>query len=285
MNTNTKLRGAKISFIGGGNMAAALLGGLVRGGWPAEALAVAEPRAEQRRELTRRFGVACFEDNAECAARADAVVFAVKPQALREAANSVADALRRGKPLLISIAAGIRCDDLLRWAGGDFALVRAMPNTPALVGAGITGLFANAHASAAQRELAQEVLRAAGGTLWVAREELMDAVTAVSGSGPAYFFKMMEVMAESAAAHGLAREDAGELAVQTALGAAILAREHTSEGGSGPAELRRQVTSPGGTTEAALLAMENGGFARALRGGMDAARARAAEIADELGAG
>ncbi|MDA7970005.1 MAG: pyrroline-5-carboxylate reductase [Gammaproteobacteria bacterium] len=280
MNENTKLRGAKISFIGGGNMAAALLGGLVRGGWPAEALAVAEPRAEQRRELTRRFGVACFEDNAECAARADAVVFAVKPQALREAAHSVADALRRGKPLLISIAAGIRCDDLLRWAGDDFALVRAMPNTPALVGAGITGLFANAQASAAQRELAQEVLRAAGGTLWVAREELMDAVTAVSGSGPAYFFKMMEVMAESAAAHGLAREDAGELAVQTALGAAMLAREQSGD----PAELRRQVTSPGGTTEAALLAMENGGFERALRGGMDAARARAAEIADELGA-
>ncbi|CAJ2377396.1 MAG: Pyrroline-5-carboxylate reductase [Arenicellales bacterium IbO2] len=280
MNENTKLRGAKISFIGGGNMAAALLGGLVRGGWPAEAFAVAEPRAEQRRELTRRFGVACFEDNAECAARADAVVFAVKPQALREAAHSVADALRRGKPLLISIAAGIRCDDLLRWAGDDFALVRAMPNTPALVGAGITGLFANAQASAAQRELAQEVLRAAGGTLWVAREELMDAVTAVSGSGPAYFFKMMEVMAESAAAHGLAREDAGELAVQTALGAAMLAREQSGD----PAELRRQVTSPGGTTEAALLAMENGGFERALRGGMDAARARAAEIADELGA-
>ena len=280
MNENTKLRGAKISFIGGGNMAAALLGGLVRGGWPAEAFAVAEPRAEQRRELTRRFGVACFEDNAECAARADAVVFAVKPQALREAANSVADALRRGKPLLISIAAGIRCDDLLRWAGDDFALVRAMPNTPALVGAGITGLFANAQASAAQRELAQEVLRAAGGTLWVAREELMDAVTAVSGSGPAYFFKMMEVMAESAAAHGLAREDAGELAVQTALGAAMLAREQSGD----PAELRRQVTSPGGTTEAALSAMENGGFENALRGGMDAARARAAEIADELGA-
>ncbi|MDA7956428.1 MAG: pyrroline-5-carboxylate reductase [Gammaproteobacteria bacterium] len=280
MNENTKLRGAKISFIGGGNMAAALLGGLVRGGWPAEAFAVAEPRAEQRRELTRRFGVACFEDNAECAARADAVVFAVKPQALREAAHSVADALRRGKPLLISIAAGIRCDDLLRWAGDDFALVRAMPNTPALVGAGITGLFANAQASAAQRELAQEVLRAAGGTLWVAREELMDAVTAVSGSGPAYFFKMMEVMAESAAAHGLAREDAGELAVQTALGAAMLAREQSGD----PAELRRQVTSPGGTTEAALSAMENGGFENALRGGMDAARARAAEIADELGA-
>ncbi|MDA7970986.1 MAG: pyrroline-5-carboxylate reductase [Gammaproteobacteria bacterium] len=280
MNENTKLRGAKISFIGGGNMAAALLGGLVRGGWPAEAFAVAEPRAEQRRELTRRFGVACFEDNAECAARADAVVFAVKPQALREAANSVADALRRGKPLLISIAAGIRCDDLLRWAGDDFALVRAMPNTPALVGAGITGLFANAQASAAQRELAQEVLRAAGGTLWVAHEELMDAVTAVSGSGPAYFFKMMEVMAESAVAHGLAREDAGELAVQTALGAAMLAREQSGD----PAELRRQVTSPGGTTEAALSAMENGGFENALRGGMDAARARAAEIADELGA-
>ena len=277
MNAKTN---AKISFIGGGNMAAALLGGLVRGGWPAEALAVAEPRAEQRRELTKRFGVSCFEDNAECAARADAVVFAVKPQALREAAHSVADALRRGKPLLISIAAGIRCDDLLRWAGDDFALVRAMPNTPALVGAGITGLFANAQASAAQRELAQEVLRAAGGTLWVAREELMDAVTAVSGSGPAYFFKMMEVMAESAAAHGLAREDAGELAVQTALGAAMLAREQSGD----PAELRRQVTSPGGTTEAALLAMENGGFERALRGGMDAARARAAEIADELGA-
>ncbi|MGR3985366.1 MAG: pyrroline-5-carboxylate reductase, partial [Gammaproteobacteria bacterium] len=209
------------------------------------------------------------------------VVFAVKPQALRQAAGSVAAELQRGKPLLISIAAGIRCDDVLRWAGGPLALVRAMPNTPALVGAGITGLFANALVGDAQRELAQAVLRAAGETLWVAREELIDAVTAISGSGPAYFFKVMEVMADSAAAHGLAREAANQLAVHTARGAAALASERAA---AAPAELRRQVTSPGGTTEAALAEMESGGFDRALRRGIDAARARAAALADEFGA-
>ncbi|MGR3912976.1 MAG: pyrroline-5-carboxylate reductase, partial [Gammaproteobacteria bacterium] len=260
-------------------------GGLLRAGWPADALAVSEPRAARRRELAQRFGIACFEDNAGCAARGQVVVFAVKPQIVRQAAGALAAELQRGKPLLISIVAGIRCDDLLRWAGGPLALVRAMPNTPALLGAGITGLFANALAGDAQRELAQAVLRTAGETLWVAREELMDAVTAVSGSGPAYFFKVMEVMADSAAAHGLAREDAERLAAHTALGAARIANHGAREGAAtSAAELRRQVTSPGGTTEAALGAMESAGFDLALRRGIDAARARAAEMARELGA-
>ena len=274
-----------IAFIGGGNMARGIIGGLVNAdqtGESADHLWVSDPLAERRAELAERFGVAVFPDNAQCAERGEVVVLAVKPRFLRQAVESISAVLQRQKPLVISIAAGIRCADLLRWAGGPLALVRAMPNTPALVNAGISGLFANELATEQHRALAQTILGAVGETLWVGEEALLDAVTAVSGSGPAYFFKLMELMSASAVQHGLDLQTADTLATHTALGAATLARhEHAIQT---PAMLRHQVTSPGGTTEAALAQMEICGFDAAVRQGIAAAVKRAGELADQFGA-
>ncbi|MDD9857019.1 MAG: pyrroline-5-carboxylate reductase [Gammaproteobacteria bacterium] len=273
----------RIAFIGGGNMARSLIGGLLKSNWAAAGLSVSEPAAEAREALQRRFGrlgVTCVDDNAGCAAAAEVVVLAVKPQVLRAAVQSAAAALQRNKPLLISIAAGIRCADVLRWAGGEMALVRAMPNTPALVNAGVSGLFANPLAGARERDLAEAILRAVGETLWVGEEALLDTVTGISGSGPAYLFKWMELLAAGAEAHGLDRDAANALVVQTALGAALLAKH----GGQAPDELRRQVTSRGGTTEAALEQMEALGLDDAVRRGIDAAIRRSVQIADQFGA-
>lgn len=293
----------RIAFIGGGNMARSLIGGLMNAGWQGDALTVSEPAAGARAELQRRFGahgVACVDSNAAAVeavaaaksadgdgdsgpagAVADAagvVVLAVKPQVLRAAVDSAAAALRRHKPLLISIAAGIRCADIARMAGDALALVRAMPNTPALVNAGVSGLFANALVTPIQRELAESILRAVGETLWVDDEALIDTVTGISGSGPAYLFKWMELLAAAAEAHGLQRGAARKLVAQTALGAALLAKNN----GASPGELRRQVTSKGGATEAALRAMEAGGLDAAMRQGIDAAIHRSNELADEF---
>ncbi len=270
----------RLAFIGGGNMAGGIIGGLLESGWPVENLSVSDPDDERRRALRRRFGLTCLRDNAQCAQRGEVVVLAVKPQFLRAATASIAALLQREKPLLISIAAGIRCADVLRWAGGELALVRVMPNTPALVNAGISGLFANPLASEAQRELAQTVMQAVGETVWVQRESLINVVTAVSGSGPAYFFKLMELLAASAAEHGLDRETAEKLAMHTALGAAVLA----GRDGQPPATLRQQVTSPGGTTQSALAEMESRGLHQAVQAGVAAAVRRAEQLADEFGA-
>jgi len=295
----------RIAFIGGGNMARSLIGGLLNAGWCGGNLSVAEPAAAAREELKQRFGgrgVTCVDDNAAAveaaapAAHADAVaepapgakfsavapagivVLAVKPQSLRAAVQSAAAELQRHRPLLISIAAGVRCADILRWAGAEFAIVRAMPNTPALVNAGISGLFANRLVSGKQRALAESVLRAVGETLWVDDEALIDTVTGISGSGPAYLFKWMELLAAGAQAHGLDRDAARRLVAQTALGAALLAKHN----GLAPAELRRQVTSSGGVTEAALQQMDALGLDDAVLQGIDAAVRRSAQMADEF---
>ena len=280
MNASTK-----IAFIGGGNMAAGIIGGLLNSNWPAANLSVSDPCAERRRELAQRFGLDDLEDNAQCAGRGEVVVLAVKPQFLQPAVDSISAVLQRQKPLVVSIAAGIRCADILRWGGGPLALVRAMPNTPALVNAGISGLFANELVTEKQRNLAQTILRAVGETVWVKQESLIDAVTGVSGSGPAYFFKLMELMAASAVRHGLDPKTADALAVQTAVGAATLAKHSAKHGakhsGEPPATLRRQVTSPGGTTEAALAKMEACGLDNAIQQGIAAAVTRAQQLADE----
>ena len=289
-------------------MARSLIGGLLNAGWCGGNLSVAEPAAAARAELKQRFGgrgVTCVDDNAAAveaaapAAHADAVaepapgakfaavapaapagivVLAVKPQSLRAAVQSAAAQLQRHRPLLISIAAGVRCADILRWAGAEFAIVRAMPNTPALVNAGISGLFANRLVSGKQRALAESVLRAVGETLWVDDEALIDTVTGISGSGPAYLFKWMELLAAGAQAHGLDRDAARRLVAQTALGAALLAKHN----GLAPAELRRQVTSSGGVTEAALQQMDALGLDAAVLQGIDAAVRRSAQMADEF---
>lgn len=269
-----------ISFIGGGNMAGSLIGGLIADGYAPERLTVADVDEGKRKRLRERFGIRAALSNAEAARHGDVLVIAVKPQMVEAVAQELAGVLRDGARLVISVAAGIRTESLAAWLGGNLPVVRAMPNTPALVQSGATVLYANARVDAAQRETAESILRAVGLTQWVEDEALMDAVTALSGSGPAYFFLVMEALEQGAGKLGLPAELARLLTVQTAFGAAKMALESTA---SGPGELRAQVTSPGGTTERALQVLRDGDlpglFERALR----AARERSVELSNLLG--
>jgi pyrroline-5-carboxylate reductase len=268
-----------IAFVGGGNMARSLVGGLVADGVPATQLTVSEPEPARRQALKREFGVSTTADNAAAAAVADVVVLAVKPQVMPGVARELAGPLAGRPVLVISIAAGIRTTDLARWLGDVPALARAMPNTPALLGCGATVLFAAPRVTEAQREQAESILRAVGSVSWVEDESQLDAVTALSGSGPAYYFLLSEAMAEAAAELGLDPALAELLAVETALGAARMAIESDED----VAELRRRVTSPGGTTEAALEALEAGGFRRLVAQALASAQERSRAIAERFG--
>lgn len=268
-----------IGFIGAGNMARSLAGGLLANGWSAKQLLLAEPDPDQRRGAEQALGLKTFDDNRAVAAGADVLVLAVKPQVLHTVATDLAAAVQRKQPLVVSIAAGIRIADIERWLGGSLALVRVMPNTAALVGSGASGLCANARVSAAQRDLAESILRAVGVTVWVEDEGLMDVITAVSGSGPAYFFLAMEALEAAAVRHGLDARTARLLTLETAFGAAKMALE----GGEEPAQLRRRVTSPGGTTERAVQVLEGGGLGKLFDQAVAAAIARARELADLFG--
>jgi len=268
----------RITFIGGGNMARSLLGGLIADGVPPARLCVAEPDAARRAALQTDFGVEVHAENAAAAAQAGVVVLAVKPQVMQEAARSVASAVAAQGALAISIAAGIRTAELTRWLGAGVAVVRAMPNTPALLGCGATALYAGAGVTPAQQDLAESILRAVGSVSWVEQEAQMDTVTALSGSGPAYFFLLIEAMAEAATELGLQEEMARLLAVETALGGARMALESNE-----PVDaLRRRVTSPGGTTEAALQALEDGNFKALVATALRRAEARSRELADRF---
>ena len=267
-----------ITFIGGGNMAQAIIGGLTRSGFAAAAISVVEPVAEQRGRLTSQFGVKACASAAGAAPLGDLVVMAVKPQQMHEAAAALAPLLAKDT-LVLSIAAGIRLDDLSRWLGGHALLARCMPNTPALIGAGVTAACATPAVSAAQRANVDRVLAAMGKSIWVAREALLDPVTAVSGSGPAYVFYFIEALEEAARELGLAPADARLLALETFVGAARLAAGSADD----PATLRSKVTSRGGTTEAALAAMEAGGVKAAIGRAVRAANARSIELGDALG--
>lgn len=267
----------RITFIGGGNMAASLIGGLLQDGQPADSITAIEPQDARREFLRGEFGI-------ECAAEADlsqvdVIVLAVKPQVLQSVAIQLAAAIRDSGALVISIAAGIRSEDLSRWLGGHRNIVRCMPNTPALIQTGATGLYAMPDVDSEQRTAAESILRAVGLTLWVDDERLIDAVTAVSGSGPAYFFRFMEALQSAGEAQGLDSKQARLLTLQTALGAARMALESREE----LAVLRQQVTSPGGTTEAALNQMEADDFGGVIGAAVAAAANRADELADELG--
>ncbi len=268
-----------IAFIGGGNMAASLIGGLIAHGHPADGIWVTDPDVERLRHCQERFAVCTTGDNAHATARADTVVLAVKPQVMRTVTEALADAVREKSPLVVSIAAGVLEADIARWLGGKPAIVRCMPNTPALLGAGATGLYANAQVSATQRSAAEQIMRAAGVTLWVEDEAQLDAVTAVSGSGPAYFFLLMELMEKVGAELGLDPAAARTLTLHTALGAARMALE----AGEAPATLRQRVTSPNGTTHAAVTSFLDGGLEDRVRDALTAARDRAAELGRELG--
>ena len=263
-----------ITFIGAGNMARSLLSGLLAAGTPPERLRASDPDAGQRQAIGE-LGVVTFDDNAAAVADADLVVLAVKPQVL----GGVLEPLDLGAgQLVVSIAAGVPLDALERWTPAGTPIVRCMPNTPALLGAGITGMFANAAVSEAQREAADAVLRSAGRTLWVAEEGALDAVTGVSGSGPAYFFYLMEAMIDAGVDLGLTREAATTLTLETAYGAARMARE----GADPPAQLRANVTSPGGTTERALSILEAARFRDTVGQAVAGAAQRARELAEDI---
>ncbi len=245
-----------IAFIGGGNMARSLIGGLIARGTAAADIRVSEPVETLRDALAHDFGVCVGSDNAGAASGAGLWLLAVKPQVMRAVCEALAPLAQAERPLVVSIAAGITAAQLLRWLGGDVAVVRAMPNTPALLGAGVTGLFGSTEVDASGRERAVNLLASAGKTVWIDDEARMDAVTAVSGSGPAYIFLLAEAMETAALAEGLPAEAARTLVLETVLGAARM----LTESGEDPAELRRRVTSPGGTTQAAIETFEAGGF-------------------------
>lgn len=264
-----------IAFIGAGNMARSLIVGLLQDEANVS-LRVADPDQHQLDTIRKYWpDVVTTSDNQKAMQGADVVVLAVKPQIMREVAESLRDGAQRACPLFVSIAAGIREDALNRWLGGNLPIVRCMPNTPALVQTGATGLYANAQVSGEQRSLAESIMRAVGITLWLEDEAQLDAVTAVSGSGPAYFFLMMEAMQAAAEKLGLPAEDAHLLIVQTALGAARLALESNDP----PAELRRKVTSKGGTTAAALQVLNDGGLSDLFDKALQAAASRSRELA------
>ncbi len=245
-----------IAFIGGGNMARSLIGGLVARGHAADAIRIGEPVAELRDGLHRDFGVRVFEHACDAADGASSWLLAVKPQVMRTVCADLAAMAQARRPMVLSIAAGITAAQLDRWLGGGIAVVRAMPNTPALLGVGITGLFANAATDATQRAAADDLLSAVGPTVWVDEEDTINAVTAVSGSGPAYVFLLAEAMQAAGIAQGLGADAARALVGQTLLGAATMLSRLEE-----PVEvLRKRVTSPGGTTQAAIEVFEAGGF-------------------------
>ncbi len=260
-------------------MARSLIGAMLRGGASPTSIAVAEPIAELRAALAADFGVRVHERAAQAAAGADTLVLAVKPQVMKQVCAELAAGVAAEWPLVISIAAGIRLAQIEAWLGGGLPIVRVMPNTPALIGAGAAGMIANAAVSDAQRERAAELLRTAGIAVWVEQEELMDTVTALSGSGPAYFFLLVEALAEAATVQGLPAETARALAVQTCLGAGRM----LAEGGEAPNILRQRVTSPGGTTAAALEAFAQGGLRELVATAVAAATRRGGELSDQFG--
>jgi pyrroline-5-carboxylate reductase len=269
----------QIGFIGAGNMARSLASGLLKNGWAKDQITLSDPEASQRQAIESVLGVKTFADNAAIIPHAEILVLAVKPQVLAEVAKALADAVQKKKPLIITIAAGVRLEDLDRWLGGGLPIVRAMPNTAALIGSGASGLYANERVSEPMRNQAESILRAVGVTVWLKDEYLMDVVTALSGSGPAYFFLVMEALEQAAIESGLDPKQARLLTLETGYGAAKMALEGHEE----PSQLRRRVTSPGGTTEQAVKVLEQGNIRHLLKQALQAAINRSREIADMFG--
>jgi pyrroline-5-carboxylate reductase len=269
----------KLAFIGGGNIATALIGGLVGRGFPGARIAVADPNREQCEKLARDYDVAAGADLESAVRTADVIVLAVKPQLMRDVAAGLRPLLATSQPLLVSVAAGITHASLRSWYGASVPIVRTMPNRPALIGCGATGLYAPPAVAAAQRDRAEAIMAAVGATVWVDRETQIDTVTAVSGSGPAYFFLLMEAIEAAARDRGLPAEVARVLTLQTALGAAEMARQSTQT----LAHLREQVTSKGGTTAAALAILDAADLRGIVARAVTAAERRSAELAAEFG--
>ena len=267
----------RIAFIGAGNMAASLIGGLRAKGLDAAQIRASDPGADTRARVSAEHGIETFENNADAIQGVDVIVLAVKPQAMKAVCESLRPSLQPHQ-LVVSIAAGITCASMNTWLGAQ-PIVRCMPNTPSLLRQGVSGLYATAEVSAEQRDQAQALLSAVGIALWLEQEQQLDAVTAVSGSGPAYFFLLIEAMTAAGVKLGLPHEVAEQLAEQTALGAAKMAVASEVDA----AELRRRVTSPGGTTQAAIESFQAGGFEALVEKALAAAAQRSAEMAEQLG--
>lgn len=268
-----------IAFIGAGNMASSIIGGLVESGHPASHISAADPYPPSLEKLANIAPVNICQSNADAVANAEVVILAVKPQVMAEAADSIASGIQNNGAVTISIAAGVTISSMQARLGKRAAIVRCMPNTPALLGCGASALFANNQASNQQREHALSILSAVGLATWVPSEQALDAVTALSGSGPAYFFLFMEAMIQEGVNLGLDRETASLLTMQTALGASRMAQENDLE----LDELRRRVTSPGGTTERAVESFQQSKLETVVAKAMQAAADRAAEMAREMG--
>jgi pyrroline-5-carboxylate reductase len=265
----------QLAFLGGGNMGRALIGGLLRRGTRPEQISVGERAEEARTSLVRELGITATEDNVAAAENAELIVLAVKPQDVAALLASLKPLLTRNQPIVLSVAAGIRTPTLQTWCGPGIPVVRAMPNRPALVGAGVTGLYAPTHVGAAHREAAERIMLSVGEVVWVPSEDAIDVVTALSGSGPAYFFLLAELMARAACELGLETEAARRLAVATLYGSGLLA--NSSDGDL--ARLRAEVTSKGGTTEAALRTMEAADLPDIISRALEAATHRSRELA------
>jgi pyrroline-5-carboxylate reductase len=268
-----------IGFIGAGNLAGSLITGLITTGFPAARLWVADPQSTVCDAIRDRFGINIVQGNADLVEHAQVVILSVKPQAMHLVCNDISAVVKTHKPLVISVAAGIRCDALFRWLGTPVPLIRSMPNTPAAVGAGATALFAAHTATEHHQGLAESLLRGVGMTVWVNEEAHLDIVTALSGSGPAYFFLVMQALQQAGEQLGLDAETARLLTLQTAFGAAKMALESPVDVG----ELRQRVTSPGGTTEQALRVLMDAHTIDLFVQAVTAARNRSTELADQLG--
>lgn len=271
---------SKITFIGAGNMASAIIGGLIDSGVSPSDITATAPNESELTPLAARLGINTNTDNNAAVEDADVVVLAVKPQIMRSVCEAMRDSVQQQSPLIISIAAGLDAATIDQWLGGNNALVRCMPNTPALVGIGASGLYANSAVSEEQRTLATQLMEAVGIVEWVEEESLLDAVTAVSGSAPAYFFLMFEAMEEAAVKLGLPAATARRLAIQTALGAATMAQRSDKD----PATLKQNVMSPGGTTERAIQHMEDAQLRATIGDAMQACAQRAEAMSKELSA-
>lgn len=278
--TNETTTAPRIAVIGGGQMARALIGGWVASGIPISHIAVSDPVAAQREWLAGAFpGLRTEASNEAAVAGADVWLLAVKPQLLAGVMQGLRPLVDAQRPLLLSIAAGIRATDISRWAGPAATVVRAMPNRPALVAKGVSALYADPALTPAARDIALRLMQAVGSALWVGQEADLDSVTAVSGSGPAYFFLLIEALEAAAVTQGLPADAARQLAIETAMGAATLAALRTDD----PATLRAQVTSKGGTTAAAIAVFEAAGLRAIVAEAVDAAARRSRELADEFG--
>ena len=270
---------SNVTFIGAGNMASAIFGGMIESGYPREAITATSPDDAMLAPLRERYGIHTETDNNTAVANADVVVLAVKPQIMHDVCAAMRDGVQERKPLIVSVAAGLTAETLERWLGGELPVIRCMPNTPSLVGSGASGLYANRLVNDDQKTLPTSLMEAVGLVEWVEKEVLLEAVTAVAGSAPAYFYLVFEALEEAGVKLGLPAESARRLAVQTGLGAAQMVQQ----GDTDPAQLRRNVMSPNGTTERAVNHLEQAGLRQIFLEAAEVCAARAREMGEELG--